>query len=274
MGKYNIISDNNKIEIEFDGSQISHRIHLNEEVYSDLKRLEDELSKKMGAKVTPSMVIKSLINEHENLNEIKKGLEESQTYLKKMLELSLSQRQVFIGSGMQMSSAPELHPPSPPKPILPKKVLPTDDPDLKKNIVNEMKNIFTIDEQGHLMKASEILKQTKAFTEKTLTEEEKQIAREKLLKSEEEAKKRLLERESKGKAKLREETPEERSERLKVPQGIIETESDEIKIPKLSEETETSIATQLAFLESLISFLNENSLESSIKELQKEEYQQ
>ncbi|MCP4760320.1 MAG: hypothetical protein GY870_00975 [archaeon] len=139
-------------------------------LYNTLRNMRDEMSQKLGGKVTFNMVVQSLLYDHCDLKnvkgelaEIKCEMDETQNYLKDMLKLALinsKQQTQFIPI---QNSVGVFNPPSPPSPPLslpnrskirpPTNFKPINSGDLKKDYIYEIKQIFN----GSFLKPSEVI---------------------------------------------------------------------------------------------------------------------
>ncbi|MBD3350711.1 MAG: hypothetical protein GF364_04405 [Candidatus Lokiarchaeota archaeon] len=150
------------------GSNVRKSIAVDGNVHKILKNLKNELSAELGGRITFNMVIKSLIQDSNDLQNVKSELKrlqqetmQTQDYIKEMLKLALSSQ-----GSTQIVAVPangsSMLPPAPPKRLAPPKKRRTDykppnSGHLKKDFVNEINQLFV----GESLKPSDILKITK-----------------------------------------------------------------------------------------------------------------
>lgn len=154
-------------------------ISIERGIYETLKKIRNEMSFKLGGRVTFNMVLQSLLNDHldlmntsSELKNIQNETEKMQNYLKSVLKLALintnQQPQYIPISGIQLYQNNTTPPPPSPYPIknqndislkynILSKYNPPNTGDLKKDYVNEIKQIFN----GVILKPSEVVKLTK-----------------------------------------------------------------------------------------------------------------
>ncbi|MHA1819130.1 MAG: hypothetical protein ACTSU2_16400 [Promethearchaeota archaeon] len=160
-------------------SQVKKKITIDGNVYKTLSKIRNDMSKKLGGRITFNMVIQTLIHDRIDLENMKKEFEqlkqemdETQEYIKNMLELALQTPKTLpsviaatgyiptanLSGNTQIPPSPP-SPPKPPKAAIPKKLnyVPPKTGDLKRDYVVEIKQLFT----GTILKPSEILKITK-----------------------------------------------------------------------------------------------------------------
>ena len=156
--------------------KVRKSISIDLDAYETLKKIKNEITNKLGGRITFNMVVQSLINDHNDLINIKSEIVEirneankTNEYIKDMLKLALStsvattnNNSGFIQSNNNtpMLKAPPTAPPvvSPPTKA-PKKITyrSPNSGNLKKDYINEIKQVFN----GSFVKPSDILKITK-----------------------------------------------------------------------------------------------------------------
>lgn len=146
-------------------------ITVDSEIYLALKKMKDSMSDKLAGKTSFNMVIQALFQDHDDLinvrkelEDLKKETEETQNYIRDMLKLALSaknQAQIIASPQFLPSNFPieSLNPP-PPKTLSPPKkpsnYIPPDTGNLKKDYVAEITQLFT----GEIIKPSDLIKIT------------------------------------------------------------------------------------------------------------------
>jgi hypothetical protein len=157
-----IFKDISILDIDTD-SLIRKSISIDGQVYNTIKHMKDTMSQKSHGRYTFNMIIQSLLQDHVDLQNlrseltlIKKEMEDTQTYLKDMLKLALTnskpQVQYIPLSGQSLAT------PSPPpvSSCVPPKKINYNAPNtgnLMRDYIKEIKQLFT----GKILKPSDVV---------------------------------------------------------------------------------------------------------------------
>ncbi len=148
-------------------SLIRKSVSVDGQVYNAIKHMKETMSQKSHGRFTFNMVIQSLLHDHvdlqnlkSELNLIKKEMEDTQTYLKDMLKLALTNSKPQVqyipisGQSFPTPSPPPAPPRGPPKKINYK---PPNTGNLMKDYVKEIKQLF----KGDILRPSDVAGITK-----------------------------------------------------------------------------------------------------------------